>query len=284
MVGRISTPRELSLALVGARGPRPRVTAYISPGESREQGESGMVSFAGRKPPMRIRTRSIRIAVCRRIGSFAVSWLAFFLLSAGFAWAETYGGIGAKDTLGDIRQRFPGATFERLNPAWAQAGDVLYSVTGAGLSGSIVVKFFDVRSEHEIQTYAAARLRGLSNSGAEMLAAQQSRLKLLSDDEALVVEWVRWVPDRPIPLQRFIAKYGPPTRSDFAKDNLQPYRDWTEQGLTAYLDDAEKSVVRVDYAFTDKEQCEAGVAWATKINLGVELPCVDRFPQLKRQK
>jgi hypothetical protein len=218
------------------------------------------------------------------IGSTVAACFALFLLTASFAQAETYEGIGPWDTLGDLKQRFPGTNFERLRPAWAQAADVLYAVTGPGLSGKIVVKFLDGRTADPSQVRDQAKFRGMSDNAAQMFAAEQTRLKDLPEDAGLIVEWVRWVPDRPIPLQRFIAKYGLPTKSDFAKDNLQPFRDWTEQGLTAYLDDAEKSVVRVDYTFTDKEQCEAGVAWATKINLGVELPCVDRFPQLKRQK
>ena len=73
-----------------------------------------------------IRLRKIGIAV-RGIGLLTVvhCTLSFFVTSS--AQAETYGGIGAMDTLGDVKQRFPVATFERLKPAWAQA-----SATGNG--------------------------------------------------------------------------------------------------------------------------------------------------------
>src|ERR1039457_1652929 len=86
-------------------------------------------SVTCRGAAMATRKQSIQIVGHYLIKSFAAS-LTLSLLAASIAHAETYGGIGAMDTLGDIRQRFPGATFERLNPAWAQAGDVLYSVTG----------------------------------------------------------------------------------------------------------------------------------------------------------
>jgi hypothetical protein len=208
--------------------------------------------------------------------------LALFLLAASWARAEIYGGIGAQDTLGDIKQRFPAAKFERLKPPWAPTWDVLYSITGPGLAGEIVVNFFDLRTDNKNEAYELAKRRVLPDSEARSLAAAQAKINDFSDDKALVVDWVRWVPDRPIPLQRFLSQYGSPTKGGFSKDDLQPYRDWTAQGLTAYLDDAEKSVVRVDYTFTDEEQCQAGIASAA--SMGFTLPCVERFPKLRQQK
>lgn len=35
------------------------------------------------------------------------------------SYAETYKGIGPFDTLSDIKQKFPGATYEKVHPAWA---------------------------------------------------------------------------------------------------------------------------------------------------------------------
>lgn len=87
----------------------------------------------------------------------------------------------------------------------------------------------------------------------------QRKKKLLEDlskqpdDKAFTVDWVRWVPDAPIPLRRFISKYGKPDRSDFSDDDMQPYRSWDTKGLTAYLSDSESFVLRVDFGFTKDE-------------------------------
>src|SRR3989337_1644867 len=59
--------------------------------------------------------------------------------------AEIYQGILPKDTLGDVKARFPHAQFTKITPAWAQPKDFLYSITGEGLSGTIIVKFDDGR-------------------------------------------------------------------------------------------------------------------------------------------
>lgn len=63
--------------------------------------------------------------------------------------AETYRDIGPYDTLGDLKKMFPGATFTRRHPAWAQPTDVMYEVAGSGMSGTIVVKFYDSRPEYK---------------------------------------------------------------------------------------------------------------------------------------
>jgi hypothetical protein len=66
----------------------------------------------------------------------------------------------------------------------------------------------------------------------------------------LTVDWVRWVPPSPFPLQRLIAKYGKPENSGFRDDNFKPYRAWKNKGLTAYLTDDEKDVESIDFNFT----------------------------------
>lgn len=59
--------------------------------------------------------------------------------------AESYKNIGPLDNLGDIKNKFPNAIVEKLNPGWAQATDALYKLSGTGMSGWIVVKFDDLR-------------------------------------------------------------------------------------------------------------------------------------------
>jgi hypothetical protein len=167
------------------------------------------------------------------------------------ASAEIYQGIGALDTLADIKAKLPGATFEQHHPAWAQDQDVIYSVTGEGLHGTIIIKFIDWR---ELWWHQLAS------------ATDEATIKTLTDlanggDESVTVEWVRWAPKEVIPLKRLIAKYGPPEEKGFAQDDFQPYRQWKKKGLTAYLSDDEQGVVRIDYDFTQAERC---LAWKLK--------------------
>jgi hypothetical protein len=178
-----------------------------------------------------------------------ISLVVMLCISAA-ASAETYHKIGPLDTLGDVKQRFPGAELERLTPAWAQEDDALFRISGPGLSGTIVVKFFDSRPGW----------RKDAESTDDPDFKQFAQKMADESDDAMSVHWVRWVPDQPIPLGRFVSKYGSPLEKGFAED-LQPYRTWTQRGLTAYLSDDERYVVRVDFEFTNAEHCEA---WRVK--------------------
>ena len=166
----------------------------------------------------------------------------------GNSFSEIYQGIGPIDTLGEVKSKFPNAKFTKLNPAWAQETDALYQITGSGMSGIIIINFFDGRS------LWASTLKD-SNNTNDLNALKD--LANQSDDAALTVGWVRWVPDRIIPLSRFIAKYGNPEKKGFSDENRQPYRTWDKKGLTTYLTDDEKNVMRVDYDFTMDEMQKA---------------------------
>lgn len=166
------------------------------------------------------------------------------LLSSASAMAEIYRDIGPLDTLGDIKSKFPKATFERVNPAWAQKTDVMLKIRGEGMSGIIVVKFDDLRP-----TWKEMIEKNPTAENADFLR----KIAEQSDDEAITVSWVRWVPNEPIPVQRFVSKYGPPEKSGFADEDYQPYRHWEKKGVSAYLSDNEKDVVRVDFSFTIDE-------------------------------
>lgn len=168
--------------------------------------------------------------------------LLFILLLAillpGVAMAESYQGIGPLDTLSDVKNRFPQAEFSRIVPGWAQESDVLFEIKGRGMSGVIVVKFDD---------YRPAWKQDLEkNPEAEHLR----QLVEQSDGDAITVNWVRWVPDAPIPIQRLISKFGPPEIHGFSNEDFQPYRAWKKKGVAAFLTDDEKAVVRVDFTFS----------------------------------
>jgi hypothetical protein len=168
--------------------------------------------------------------------------LCFFLSSS--ALAEIYQGIGPLDNLGDVRARFPSAAYENIKAAWVTESDALYKISGMGISGDIYVKFSDSRPEFRKMIQESD-----SNEPNETL----NSLAQQSDEEALSVEWVRWIPVQPIPLQRFILKYGNPSKSGFDDQDLEPYKLWESRGISAYISDNEKHVLRVDYTFTNQE-------------------------------
>jgi hypothetical protein len=169
------------------------------------------------------------------------------LLVFSYANAETYRDIGPLDNLGDIKKKFKNANIEKLSPGWANEADALYKVTGTGISGVIIIKFDDLRSYYK---EAAEK-----DTPAELTTFFQE-MSQKSDEEAMTVNWVRWIPDTTIPIQRLISKYGKPDQSGFSDENFQPYR-WWNRGLEVYLSDDEKNVDRIDFIFTDDEHRKA---------------------------
>lgn len=169
------------------------------------------------------------------------------LVMSSISFADSYQGIGALDNLGDIKSRFPNANVEKLAPAWAQADDALYKFTGPGISGSIVIRFYDDRPKWKADLELAT-----TEDDAEVY----KKLSQANDDSALTVVWVRWVPVELIPLSRLVSKYGKPSKSGF-DDDYRPYRAWESRAVTAFLDNSEKYVSSIDYNFSDDDYKQA---------------------------
>ena len=177
----------------------------------------------------------------KRFPIFTVCLLVFFIVAESSA--EIYLGIRPLMTFGEVKQLFPGATYEMMFPAWAKKEDVMYSVTGAGISGQIIVKFSDGRPHSEMMMEKAT-----DNATKDFY----KRLTEQSDEEALVVSSVRWIPVTPFPLERLITKYGNPDKSDFSSKDFQPYKSW-RRGIDAFLSDNGKNVEMMEFYFTEKE-------------------------------
>jgi len=159
------------------------------------------------------------------------------------AYAELYQGIGPLDTLGDLKKKFPNATFTKINPAWAQEHDVMYKIKGSGISGTIIVKFYDSRPDY---------LRKSQEADSEEHRTYFAKLATEQDD-TVMVDWVRWLPDIPFPVERIITKYGKPDKSGFTDDDYQPYKEWTQKGVFVRLSDDGKKVFAIDFTHTKKE-------------------------------
>jgi hypothetical protein len=177
----------------------------------------------------------------------------FFIVVVVPCRAEVYQGVGPLATFADVKTLFPQATIERLQPAWAQPEDVLYALSGAGISGTIIVKFYDGRPAYR---------RRLIIETDDARRRMYEELASNTDDAALSVEWVRWIPFEPVPLKRFVSKYGEADSSGFRDDNMVPFRQWS-RGILANLDDDSKNVLNVEFSFTEAEE---RAAWKQKYN------------------
>lgn len=155
---------------------------------------------------------------------------------------------------------FPGAEFKKLNPAWAKEDDAMYSVTGEGIEGKIIIMFHDTRplNRDYMNQETDDTMRRVFKEYSEQ-----------SDDDSLLVSWVRWVPDEPFPVERLIAKYGKPETSGFSSVDFKPYNLWKTKGIYAHLSVDGKNVVMITYNPTEKELKKAD---DTRVKIVVEKP------------
>jgi hypothetical protein len=154
-------------------------------------------------------------------------------------------GINYGATLGKVHQLFPTAKIEKMSTAWAQKSDALYSIKGDGISGTIVVKFTDLRAINK-------EIFERSNPGPDR---DKMEIEINKNDmDALWVEWVRWVPPLPIPLKRLVDKYGPWDKKEIHSQTFESQRTWTKRRISAHLTDDDKSVQMIDFNFTGAEK------------------------------
>lgn len=163
------------------------------------------------------------------------------------AYAELYQGIGPFSTLGDLKAKYPGATFTKEYPAWAKEDDVMYSITGRGMSGTIIVKFSDQRPF----------FRKLLETAEDENSRQFYQKLAYRTEDSVSVDWLRWCPDYPFPLTRLLNKYGKPNKSGFSEDSYSPCREWSSRGILASLTDDGKKVICIEFTFTKKEIVDA---------------------------
>lgn len=197
------------------------------------------------------------------------------------AHAEIYMGLQPETTLGEIKKRFPNATVTKVDAAWVTESDGFYRMTGAGLTGMIYLAFKDNRPsyrkqipsfEQKIEALRAEAQTDATKSTLETLSIVldgSRKLEAETTDQALKLKWVRWVPPTPIPVARYLTKYGPPTKSGFNDDDMQPFNSWPAKGVSLNLTDDGKSVLNAEFGFTAKEtrdQCMAKYKFAEACN------------------
>lgn len=154
-----------------------------------------------------------------------------------YCHGETYQGIEFSASLREVRSAFPKATIVKVNPAWASETESMYEMSGIGISGRIVIFFKDDRP---------AQRKMLEKDPGNVSLRRNSSL---SNDDALRVTTVRWIPPTPILLSRLVLKYGQPSESGVSSVDMTPYRFWKKNGVTALLVDDETHVRFVEYVF-----------------------------------
>lgn len=186
--------------------------------------------------------------------------LGLLLLSAQtLCRAEVLFDIHPLDTLGDIRSKFPNATITTVKAAWVREGQGFYSLTGNGQPGKLMLAFDDerpgIREMHNERVQSALET---PPTDEEMKFLDFLAKKGNADENAaMVIQWVRWIPPSPIPLERYNIKHGQPTKCDFTDDDMEPYCIWRHKALTVKLTDDRKQVISVETDFTPQEQASA---------------------------
>lgn len=182
-----------------------------------------------------------------------IQWLLVAsFLAPGSGSAEILHGIFPLDSLVDIKNKFPNGKFTRQTPAWLQENQAMFRMVGDGFPGALILVFDDPRpySKRALEN----RCKDKAESGVQAAVCDGHRqMVAYSDDEALSISWVRWIPEKPIPFERYRSKYGEPTRVEFDRNSMVPEAEWDKVGLQAELSDDMKFVRFVTTQFTRGE-------------------------------
>ena len=179
---------------------------------------------------------------------------SIFVLFCNALQAEIYKDFVPSITLKQAKLNYPNAYFEDAKPAWANEDEALFKMTGAGLNGTIVLKFskLDKYYTKQLNIYEAMSLNDNSESKTSLINLYKTALAL-PVDERLTLDWVRFVPDIQIPYERLISRYGKPEKCGSNAEDFTPYCSWESKGVSINLSDDKKLVTDIEYTFTYEE-------------------------------
>lgn len=174
-------------------------------------------------------------------------WLTLACLAlATAANAEIFQGILWFDSLDDVKAKFPNASFVSEKVAWLQPNEAFYRISGPGMVGTLRILFDDSRPVFKDLLQENKGDPEYDKTGSFKRLANQP------EGQALTVGWVRWIPERPIPLDRYKQRYGTPT-CEF-DEQMSPICKWPSHELTASMTEDQKNVNFVTSAFTKAEK------------------------------
>lgn len=176
------------------------------------------------------------------------------------AHSEVLFGVQHYATLGMVKKVYPNATYSKLKPAWLGPDEAFIRVSGSGMSGALMIAFIDNRPLWANRTREDA-LAFLSAVGREATEAAidkyitDSRVSAAKgDDEALYVNWVRWVPEGAIPLVKLESRYGKAACS--MNEAFDTVCNWPKRALQATMTEDGKAAKMIDTVFTEEERSD----------------------------
>lgn len=123
-----------------------------------------------------------------------------------------------------------------------------------------MIAYFDNRPlwENRTREDAVAFLNAVRREATEAAVEKylaDSRVRATQEDDgALLVNWVRWVPDGPIPLVKLESRYGKAACSmDEAFDTVC---NWPKRALQAKMTEDGKAANMIDTVFTQTERSD----------------------------
>ena len=181
------------------------------------------------------------------------------LVFSNFSLAEIYKDFTPYISLKKIKENYPNAKFEEVKAAWVTKDEALIKLTGAGLAGTTYLALSNTDSEwqKDISDSEIKIAENPNDDNLELLAAIDKARFFINRplDEKLLLNWLRWVPDSPLPLERLINRYGNPDAYGVDDESFQQYCDWTKRNVRAKLSDDKKNVFTIEYAFTSTKKC-----------------------------
>ena len=182
---------------------------------------------------------------------------AFYLALVQPASAEILQGVEPLSSLGEIKARFPNGRFERVRAAWVKDDQAFFSMIGEGFPGKLMLVFDDSRPFWRgVLNDLPPAAPDLPASLADASNDTRNHIRELAfkpEDDALVINWVRWVPAAPIPMERVRAKFGDPSKCDFDAADFSLVCTWESRALLAQMSDDRKSVEFFTTGFTKTE-------------------------------
>lgn len=176
------------------------------------------------------------------------------------AHAEVLFGVHYSATLGMVKEVYPNATYTKLKPAWLGSDEAFIRVSGYGMSGTLFVAFNDFRAFWASRTKESATAflkqagRQATDEEVETYLARANANAAEADEDALNVKWVRWAPEKPIPLGKLEGRYGKAVCSVDA--SFDTVCEWPKRSLSATMTEDGKSAMLLDTGFTESERSD----------------------------
>lgn len=168
--------------------------------------------------------------------------------------AEIYKDFVPFITLKQIKLNYPNAKFEDKKVAWTNEHEILFFMTGEGLSGTIALKLskLDKYYTEKLAEFEGKSLNDNSEAVADWVKYYKSQLELPLD-ERFTLDWVRFVPDLRIPYERLESRYGKAEKCDYLPETFAPFCSWESKGVLVNLTDDKKLVNSIEYNFTNED-------------------------------